>query len=122
MTIGTLTLKNSLTMWHKPCKLTQIVASNRLHLVKSSWLESTLLGAKDLNEDVNALKVLSLSEEDELSLPELLSVHRGPCETSSHDLGLPLLEGRELLVVLVEELEELLKDLNDSGVHPWSVL
>jgi len=44
-----------------------------------------------------------------------------PAQTASIDLRLPLVEGRELLVVLVEVLEELLQDFCDLLVDPGSV-
>lgn len=45
-----------------------------------------------------------------------------PGKTLSHDLGLPLFEGRELLVVHVEEFEQVFQDLNNLLVDPWTIL
>jgi hypothetical protein len=87
-----------------------------LTLIKVSWLSD------DGNELFDQLKVVSLVEVDESGLPELLGVDRGPGELASLDLLLPLLEGRELSVVLVEEFEKSLKSRNDILVNPRAVL
>ena len=61
-------------------------------------------------------------EVDELGLPELLCVHWGPGELLPSDLCLPLVEGGELLVVLVKVLEESLENVINLLVDPRSVL
>ena len=45
----------------------------------------------------------------------------GPGELATLNLLLPLIEGRELLVVLIEEVEEVLEDLINLFVNPRSV-
>ena len=49
-------------------------------------------------------------------------MHWRPSKTLSHYLGLPFLKGRELLVVHIEELEKVLKDLDNLWVNPWTIL
>lgn len=46
---------------------------------------------------------------------------RGPGKATSLNLLLPLIEGRELLVVLIEELKELLEDLVNLLINPGSI-
>lgn len=47
---------------------------------------------ENLHQVVNVLKVLLIVEEDEVSLPELLSVDRRPAEVLAADLGTPLIK------------------------------
>lgn len=76
---------------------------------------------EDADEDVDAFEVLSVVEEDEGGLPELLGVDGRPAQLSARHLGLPLVEGGELKVVFVEVLEELLEKGLDFLVDPMSV-
>lgn len=107
----------------EPCKFAQVVTRHSLHSVQSLSIGvSAWLFLKHVKKHVNALQILSFVKENERSLPELLCVHRVPRERSPHNLGLPLLEGREFLVVLVEVLEQLLKHVFNVFVHPRTVL
>jgi len=49
-------------------------------------------------------------------------VDRRPGKLSLDDLLLPLVEGAELLVVLIEVPEQVLERLNDILINPGSVL
>jgi len=103
-------------------ELSQIVASHGLHRVQTALVDLAVgRRPEDVDEDVDALEVLGVVEVDERRLPELLCVDGRPAQTASIDLRLPLVEGRELLVVLVEVLEELLQDFCDLLVDPGSV-
>lgn len=76
---------------------------------------------EDLDEEVDVLDVVIHFEVDEVGLPELLRVDRGPAEVLTTNLGAPLVERRELLVVLVEVVAQVLELLSDFLVNPRAV-
>lgn len=78
-------------------------------------------GLEDVDQDIDALKVLWVIEINEAGLPELLSMDGGPGEATPLHLGLPLIEGAELLIVLIEVSEELLQYSLDFSVNPRAI-
>ena len=78
-------------------------------------------GLEDVDQDIDALKVLWVIEIDKAGLPELFGMDRGPGEAASLHLGLPLVEGAELLIVLIEVSEELFQYSLDFSVNPRAI-
>jgi hypothetical protein len=62
-------------------------------------------------------------EEEEVFLPELLSVDWAPSEMALLTYFLPeLVNGGECLLILVEEFEYLIQEVVDVVVNPMAVL
>ena len=121
--VGLTPFQIRLSKREESCKLSQVIASDCLHLVKSLFVHIwSLFPRQNIDQNIDALQILCLIEVDERCLPEFLGVHWRPCKTLSHYLSLPLFKGRELLIVHVEKFEEFFQNLDNVLIYPWTIL